>query len=249
METNRIISLANKLRGNYTKSNKSMDIFRGLVDNSFLMNQINEAEDLIKLTFFILTLNSGLDEKQSELLISNLYGILVVEIGEMNPTVTCSNCGGEGEVNCPDCGASGYEDCNECNGTGESFNETCDVCDGEGGVDCEYCDGVGKVPCDHCDGEGGEELLNHNMIDKYYLVSINPQLKNELIVAETPKEISEDFQSKLINDTYTITLFIDSRDSEEYFDDYRNGDIILDKYDEEPIFSFVNRYKKSISFI
>ena len=88
-----------------------------------------------------------------------------------------------------------------------------------------------------------------DMIDKYYLVSINPQLKNELIVADIPKEISDKFYTKLINDPYTITLSIDSRESEDYFDDYESGDIVLDRYDEEPIFSFVNSFKNGISFI
>ena len=249
MEINRIISLANKLKGNYSKLNNSLEIYRSLLTNDFLMKQITEAEDLIKLTFFILTLNKGLDEKQSELLVNNLYGILVVDIGETNPIVTCHSCGGEGEVNCHECDASGYDECNHCDGTGEFDDESCDVCDGEGGVDCVYCDGVGKVPCEHCDGDGGEELLNHNMIDKYYLVSINPQLKNELIVSDIPKEISDKFHTKLISDPYTITLSIDSRESEDYFDDYRSGDIVLDRYDEEPIFSFVNSLKRGISFI
>jgi hypothetical protein len=110
--------------------------------------------DLIKITFYIYSLNQTGDYKWAESTITNCHiGNFFEFEKDRFETVDCDDCGGDGAISCLYCGGTGEVQCDTCDGDGEV---ECDDCDGSGedeeGNPCDTCQGGGFVRCDNCDG-------------------------------------------------------------------------------------------------
>ena len=77
--------------------------------------------------------------------------------------VTCSTCGGAGNIGCSSCGGSGQKTttvtCGRCGGSGvDPDGGVCTACGGSGGttttVTCSTCGGSGRTTCPTCGGSG-----------------------------------------------------------------------------------------------
>lgn len=245
MDFNRLISLSNKLRNRYKTVSNVTDVYNNLLDNKFIKDSV-EPFDIIKLSFYIITLNKGLSPNQSKLLIDNLFSFSTINIGDADPVVECSNCEGMGAIKCDNCYDEGEIECSDCEGSGEDeHGETCDYCDGDGYVTCNHCDGDGEEICDECEGSGDKIMDNFNEVETYDFVSINPEFRNLISSLELPYKISEDTQSLFIENPYTITLSLVSDNIDDYYDDFENGDVVISNFDEQPFFKYNSSVYKS----
>ena len=254
METNKIISLSNKIRKTF-KFQNAFDLLRELRNNKFIKDLIRDPEDLLKLFFYIHLSNQGYTpEEITNLLENDLFGIKVVEITNNDPNIDCDDCDGnghvgcdtcygDGNIDCRTCDGSGEESCPDCGGDGEIDGEPCDECQGNGQVicsdcggggneECSWCDGAGNQQCDSCDGEGYINADGKQEFDIYYILSLNKELENQLIVEEYPLEISEDTFSKIKSDKLSVILTRNSDVSDEFYDDFNEGDILVEYIDE-----------------
>jgi hypothetical protein len=110
-------------------------------------------KDLIKLIFYIYSINETGSFSLGDKMINNLFFAALFNTINDPASSSCDRCEGSGEYNCPICDAHGYIDCEDCDGEGKVY---CDACDGSGYGDeeedagCSDCNGTGKVRCKSC---------------------------------------------------------------------------------------------------
>lgn len=159
MDQKRLIILSNKLRKLFNNLKTPSEVYTSLRSNQFIISLIKDerlsAEDLIKLTFNVFLLNSGINPELINNYLKNIFAFIIVYINEENPEVECERCDGNGELECGECYGSGEFDCSNCDGSGEI---SCDYCGSDGEVECNVCDGNGEDDegdsCNKCYGDG-----------------------------------------------------------------------------------------------
>lgn len=254
METNKIITLANKLRKSFIFQN-SYDLLKELRNNKFIKDLTKDPADLLKLFFYIHLSNQGYSSEEiSDLLNNHLFGIKVIEITNDEPTMDCDDCGanghvgcdscyGDGNIECRNCDGTGEESCPDCGGDGEIDGEVCDECQGGGSLSCTSCGGGGDEECSSCDGSGNHECVScdadgyimadgQQEYDIYYILSINKELENQLISEEYPLNISEDTFSKIKSDKLSVIISRNTDISDDFYGDFQVGDIFVEYIDE-----------------
>lgn len=152
---------------------ETFDNFLKLVETQKEYFSIYGRIDLIKIVFYIYSVNQKGGYEWADSAIANCYIGNFFEFQQDNfetddcddcggdGAIACEYCGGSGDVSCDNCDGDGNAECSECGGEGvDGAGDTCSECDGDGSVRCNDCRGSGSVTCNHCGGDGSEGCTN-----------------------------------------------------------------------------------------
>lgn len=241
----KVIKLAKKFYKNH-KGITSTSFFH-LIRTSPHFDIIYTLLDGNQIAILCLLVGNLKDESETESLYneikSNMFTFSIVEIVNDENMTTCSNCGGDGDVDCPDCNGEGTKICSDCRGDGEdSEGHRCNKCSGNGSIYCDNCS-RGYVSCDECDGHGDVVNLGYKDITQMYFVSFDRKLFDYLeIKKDELDEISPKNFDSIIKSKKTFVTLSEDGSSDE-FGDFIGGNYIfagLDKEQEE--FYFKNKF-------
>lgn len=241
----KVIKLAKKFYKNH-KGITSSNFFR-LIRTSPHFDIIYTLLDGNQIAILCLLVGNLKDESETESLYneikSNMFTFSIVEIVNTKNMETCSDCGGDGEIDCPNCNGEGGKICSDCRGNGEDREgSTCNNCSGDGSIDCDNCS-RGYVNCDNCDGRGEVVNEGYQDITQMYFVSFDRKLFDYLEIKkdEIDEISSKNFDSIIKSKKTFVTLSEDG--SSDEFGDFIEGNYIfagLDKEQEE--FYFKNKF-------
>ena len=241
----KVIKLAKKFYKNH-KGITSSSFFR-LIRTSPHFDIIYTLLDGNQIAILCLLVGNLKDESETESLYneikSNMFTFSIVEIVNTKNMETCSDCGGDGEIDCPNCNGEGGKICSDCRGNGEDREgSTCNNCSGDGSIDCDNCS-RGYVNCDNCDGRGEVVNEGYQDITQMYFVSFDRKLFDYLEIKkdEIDEISSKNFDSIIKSKKTFVTLSEDG--SSDEFGDFIEGNYIfagLDKEQEE--FYFKNKF-------
>ena len=172
-----------------------------------------------------------------------MFTFSIVEIVNAENMATCSDCGGDGEIDCPNCNGEGDKICSDCRGNGvDREGRTCNNCSGDGSIDCDNCS-QGYVSCGECNGYGEVVNEGYQDITQMYFVSFDRKLFDYLeIKKDGLDEISQKNFDSIIKSKKTFVTLSEDGSSDE-FGNFIEGYYIfagLDKEQEE--FYFKNKF-------
>lgn len=212
MNIKKITQLSVKL--GKTKKDKDPKFFYDMVTkDKYLSSFFNNltGEEIIFFTFMASAVSYGLPLKELDNLFEqikkNIFIFSLAYVDDINPSESCPDCGGDGEVNCDWCGGSNEIECEDCGGDGETEDDEgdftkCDVCDGSGSLDCNECN-QGYVACDTCSGNGEVEKYGYIELFVEEYVSFDMNIFNFLEIKEDESEIDTDKFLEMVKDTST----------------------------------------------
>jgi hypothetical protein len=241
----KVIKLAKKFYKNH-KGITSASFFR-LIRTSPHFDIIYTLLDGNQIAILCLLVGNLKDESETESLYneikSNMFTFSIVEIVNAENMATCSDCGGDGEIDCPNCNGEGDKICSDCRGNGvDREGRTCNNCSGDGSIDCDNCS-QGYVSCGECNGYGEVVNEGYQDITQMYFVSFDRKLFDYLeIKKDGLDEISQKNFDSIIKSKKTFVTLSEDGSSDE-FGNFIEGYYIfagLDKEQEE--FYFKNKF-------
>lgn len=250
MEIYKLTQLALKIGRSH--KNKRPGFFYNEFKSHLFFKQMYDrmtSDEIVLFCFLCSEISLGLKPeeigKKIEDITKNLYSFSIIEVTNIEPTETCGNCDGEGEISCDNCNGSGELDCDGCGGSGEveddeGNNITCSNCGGDGTLTCDECH-RGRIECDSCYGSGEIEKSGYMSISVEEFISYDSEILNRLELLNEFDEVDNDTLNLFYD---TETTFISNRyhtDTDTLPSNANVGDYYFGELEKE----YYRTYKKS----
>ena len=212
--------------------------------------------DIVKLIFYIYSYNKTNNFKLADLMLNKIgFASLFITQGD-NYLETCSDCGGNGEVECSICDGTSEVECDECNGTGEvecyeclgsgvdsdNPEEECSECNGSGVRTCGACNGDAQLDCPECyDGKEqcyncdstGEVETDKLLFDYYVICTWNTFIKDQCeLRAETLEPALSEYDFDRLRDDFIVLAYQERY--QRFIDGIQTNEIYCTNYSDEP---------------
>jgi hypothetical protein len=234
----KIVNLVKKLKSKFVGKNPT-EVYAILKNEDFYKTIITHLtpKDYLILIFMLSNDDERIDLSGLYNVISfNLFSFQTGLMMEIDPSVECEKCDGQGDTRCDECGSDGEVECSNCGGSGEIGDEetcddcngsgqvTCDYCDGEGWRQCEYCAGSTQETCNACDGSGETTEYDKQGIEFKDIISYDKNFKDEYT-----EQYSVSLNPNLERKFYDSKMYLIVESKEEVNDDFKD-DFNTDDY-------------------